>query len=80
MQVHAELYSLVQHVLRVIGGVHLWNILGLHPHVIVVKDCINNSISDSLGYNLLSLLQVFEAQLSHDILETDLRVTDVQLL
>lgn len=46
----------------------------------MVDDCIDDSISDSLGYDLLSLFDGLERKLGHDVLHGDLGVTDVQLL
>jgi hypothetical protein len=66
--------------LRIVRGVHICGLLRTHPLVVVIKDGLDNSVTDGLGYNLLSFFDALEGKLGGNVLEGDLGVADVDLL
>jgi hypothetical protein len=54
VQVHAVLYPLIENHLGVVGGVDILQLERLHPLVLMVEGCINNSVTDGLGDDLFS--------------------------
>lgn len=80
MEVHAELYSLVENALGIVRVVDVVGVLRLHPLVIVIDNSLNDSVSDGFGHDLLGFFNVFYAKLLFDVLDGDLRITDVDFL
>jgi hypothetical protein len=80
VKVHAELDALMVDTLRIIGCVHICGLLRTHPLVVVIKDGLDNSVTDCFGDNLLSFFDALERELGGDVLEGDLGVADVDLL
>ena len=64
---HAELDTLVKDVLRLIRGVNISLRQRLDKLFIVINGSINDSISDSFGYDLLCLFYGLKAQLRGDV-------------
>jgi len=56
MELHAELDTLLKHILRLVARVNITHLLRFHEALIMVNDGINDTVSDCLGNNLLSLL------------------------
>ena len=77
---HAELDAFVQDALRLIGSVDISLRERLNVLLIVVDRCINDTISDSLGNDLLNFFDTLKAELLCDVSNRDLRVRDVDLL
>ena len=77
---HAEADTLVKDVLRLVGGIHIVLVKGLDALFIVVDSSIDDTITDSLRNDLLSLFNTLQVQLASNISKRDLRVRDVDLL
>ena len=77
---HAEADTLVKDVLRLVGGIHIVLVKGLDELFIVVDSSIDDTITDSLRNDLLSLFNTLQVQLAGNISKRDLRVRDVDLL
>ena len=77
---HAEADTLVKDVLRLVGGIHIVLVKGLDELFIVVDCSIDDTITDSLRHDLLSLFNTLQVQLAGNISKRDLRVRDVDLL
>ena len=77
---HAEADTLVKDVLRLVGGIHIVLVKGLDELFIVVDCSIDDTITDSLRNDLLSLFNTLQVQLAGNISKRDLRVRDVDLL
>jgi len=77
---HAEADTLVKDVLRLVGGIHIVLVKGLDELFIVVDSSIDDTITDSLRNDLLSLFNTFQVQLAGNISKRDLRVRDIDLL
>ena len=67
-------------VLRLVGGIHIVLVKGLDELFIVVDCSIDDTITDSLRHDLLSLFYTLQVQLAGNISKRDLRVRDVDLL
>ena len=77
---HAEADTLVKDVLRLVGGIHIVLVKGLDELFIVVDSSIDDTITDSLRNDLLSLFNTLQVQLAGNISKRDLRVRDIDLL
>jgi|LauGreDrversion4_2_1035121.scaffolds.fasta_scaffold294010_3 hypothetical protein len=80
MQVHAKLNALVVDVLRIVRCVDIAGLLGLHPLVVMIENCLDHTVSYGLSNHLLCLFNAFKRQLLCDVTDRDLRVTNVDLL
>ena len=67
-------------VLRLVGGIHIVLVKGLDELFIVVDCSIDDTITDSLRHDLLSLFYTLQVQLAGNISKRNLRVRDVDLL
>ena len=64
---HAELDALVENLLRIIGSVHISLGKRLDVLLVVVDGSVNDTVTDGLRDNLLTLLDAFEAELACNI-------------
>lgn len=71
MEVETELDPLVESDLRLLGGVHVAGILGLHPPVLVIKNCLDNFVADSFSHDVFRVFGRVENQLLGDVRESD---------
>merc|ERR1719352_1796039 len=71
MQIEAELNSLVESNLWLSGAVDIAGILGLHCTRLMVKHCLNHTISDCLRDNVLSILRAVDLQLCGNVSKCD---------
>lgn len=79
-QLHAELHTLVKHLLRLVGRILIDKAQRLHKHLIVVDPSLNYTIANSLRHDLLRLLHGLETQLRLNVAQSNFRVRNVDLL
>ena len=70
----------MKHLLRVVAFINVLGLFGLHVAFLVVDVGQDDTVSDSLGNNLLGLFDVFESKFTLDVLKRNLRITDIQFL
>lgn len=80
VEVHAEFDTFVEHVLWVIACVDVVYLPRLHEALIVIDHCVDDTVSDSFGDDLLRFLDRIKAQFGLDVLHRDLGIGDVELL
>ena len=77
VEVHAEPYTLIKHELWIIWCVDISDRERFHPLLIMVKNCIDDTISDSFSYNMFCFFDWIESQALFNIGNGDLWVTYV---
>lgn len=55
VELHAELNALVEHLLRLVRSILVDESQRLHVLMVVTEGCLDYSVSDGFGYDLLGL-------------------------
>ena len=80
VQLHGELNTLVQDLLRFVCRVDVHQRETLHPLVVMAQGSLNHTVADGLSNNLLSFLLTFQGQLVLNILQVDAAVGNIDFL
>mmetsp|Transcript_17805 Transcript_17805/g.32423 ORF Transcript_17805/g.32423 Transcript_17805/m.32423 type:complete len:342 (-) Transcript_17805:254-1279(-) len=76
VHVQTEVDAFVERTLRVIGSVHVRELLRGHPAILVVDHGVDHAVADRLGADELSRLRRVEVQFGADVFHRHTRVRD----